>query len=626
MHGRKFDSSWKALLHFDFPYYAEPDDGLRDEIGKLNGWHDEGTRVGWVGSDIPNDNDVLANYVTDLTPKFGYRCPYFPGDGSYSIKVSDYDGVGLLPITNTTEAEIEFFVRPETSRTSSGGAIIKINSFNDTSNHLTLSATPEGFVTFSSSIVRGGDIESANPVLTSHVWHHVMIRILSGVLTVWVDGVQVIGREMMSNAILEWLELTLGEGFTCCIDELLIKYSASSGAPVIPTEPYQGYVDPKDFGGFGDGRQGELALTSGTTYYINSVGQISTITDTTHLTIGSWTTGMHGVPVAGDEIMIIQFSKSSVSKGSDWGTGYYEFFKIKSISGKDIELDHAPIEFSLTSSNLTTYDMWVYTVPNYTRVTIGAEATIRPRMGIVVFRCKKSCTIDGKILTVGVTPMLSRYDYQQMTHQQLPTRFIVATGGGGVMMFVGGTLTISENARIGASYSGNPTRSTDVWNIAGGAGYGGMCEGRLGGVGGGAASGADVGKLDSGWPNGVKGTGGCGGYPGSWQTAPFESIGTQGITRGAMANAGTVHQHGAGALGYCPNISGGANGATGDRYGGANVMILCRTLSASKAAISTGGESINTVKRGSGGWNGSAVGGAAGSGMCYIACSKYSPA
>ena len=71
MSKRNFGSI-KSLLHFDFPYFNEPSDGLDDYVG-LETWSKEDSSVALYGSMVPN----AGNY----SPKYGYRYlrPYTGG-------------------------------------------------------------------------------------------------------------------------------------------------------------------------------------------------------------------------------------------------------------------------------------------------------------------------------------------------------------------------------------------------------------------------------------------------------------------------------------------------------------------------------------------------------------------
>ena len=53
----------KSLLHFDFPYFNEPGDGLGDEVG-LETWSGN-SNVLLAGNKIPK--------AATATPKFGYQ-------------------------------------------------------------------------------------------------------------------------------------------------------------------------------------------------------------------------------------------------------------------------------------------------------------------------------------------------------------------------------------------------------------------------------------------------------------------------------------------------------------------------------------------------------------------------
>ena len=90
--------SIKSLLHFDFPYYNEPHDGLDDEVrGAV--WTREGnTKL--AGVKIP--------YEYEGSPKFGYRCAYFPDNTSY---IDTTNTNGEFDIKPAGSYEFECFVK-----------------------------------------------------------------------------------------------------------------------------------------------------------------------------------------------------------------------------------------------------------------------------------------------------------------------------------------------------------------------------------------------------------------------------------------------------------------------------------------------------------------------------------
>ena len=94
----------KSLVHFDFPYYNEPNDGLDDEVrGAV--WGREGnTKL--AGVEIP--------YEYEGAPKFGYRCAYYPDDTSY-IRTGNLDGVFTVSPSDASEAECFVKVAEDTT-------------------------------------------------------------------------------------------------------------------------------------------------------------------------------------------------------------------------------------------------------------------------------------------------------------------------------------------------------------------------------------------------------------------------------------------------------------------------------------------------------------------------------
>ena len=101
---RKFSRYVKILMHFDYPYFAEAGDGLRDEIGTLS-WSKVGSAE-LVGVEQP------VMIVVTGTPKFGWRCLQTESNSDYIMaNVND----NYLDINSATNYEFECFIRKVTA-------------------------------------------------------------------------------------------------------------------------------------------------------------------------------------------------------------------------------------------------------------------------------------------------------------------------------------------------------------------------------------------------------------------------------------------------------------------------------------------------------------------------------
>ena len=233
--------------------------------------------------------------------------------------------------------------------------------------------------------------------------------------------------------------------------------------------------------------------------------------------------------------------------------GLYCFAKVKSIAGTTVTLEQDISTENGYPFNLNT-QLQVITVPNYKSLMVNAGCYVMPLTydsskggGIVAFRCKGDCTINGAILTHGAGK--ERSDTIQMTHGQLVDHFLL-TSGGNTFITCGGTFTAPSTARLGASWGGN------------------------GGSGNGAA--------------------GYGGNGGSTQQASGGNGGVGGGGGGAPSGNG-----GNGAK---------LNNSLAGGIAGANVLLVCDTLKLDKEALSTGGQTgesdINTTRIGAAGGGG----------------------
>lgn len=571
---REFNKNFLSLLHFDFPYYAEPGDGCRDEISGVN-WSRVGS-VKFCGSEIPYDEE--------FTPKFGYRCMKTTDATTYLL------GMGGTEIFNMSDAKkyaIEMFIYPK-----GDGNIFTL--YSGSSAVFTLKISSSKLQT-----VQGSYTATSASNLTLNAWSHIAVKINNGDLSLYINGTES-GSGANFSELSNISSVRLG-GFNGYIDEFLFSTKNSVS---VPSEPYQGQIDINSFGGIGDSKHGPANYTSANSnLVINTCANIKTITSSLVFTYENLKTNTHGDFTAGDEILLITRE------------GLYAFRHVKAISGNTITLDSEINEFDFNLNSAGSIN--IIKIPNYSSFTLGANVILKPcqNFGLVIFRVAGNCTINGKILTHG--SYIAREDLHVICNAELPERFLMNTNGG-AMIICGGTFTASANARIGGDYSGDNTGGVGAKKsngTNGGAGYGGggsSCKknhrtsiGGSGGVGGGGGAG-DKGN------GGNAGTSGTGGYGRTDNSTKEIAGGTQGITKGAVGavySTGDPDSGGGGTLGN----AGSASITTGG-LAGANILIICQKFSCDLAAISTGG--MGGISK-----SGDTYGGG-GTGLCYIACQE----
>lgn len=629
MKRRYFPHSYKSLLHFDYPYYGEPNDGCRDEIGLLN-W----TRVGGIqfaGLEVP--------YQVEGAPKFGYRCLYSSNDPSSYLEAlaEDYDFVNL----NTRKThEIECFINPTSFKDE--GYIFRIMSNNDTASFV-ISCNATGKIVITSDGAEATELPVLNSIvssvaLTAGVYSHILVRICVGVIKLYINGV-LRATGTLVNSITNVTSIRLGGGFVGYLDEFLWKTSYTTTEPTVPTTPYTGSMSFASVGGLGSGKHGAFVVSSANTM-INTVATVSNIGSNKQFTVANVVNGVHGTFEVGDEVMLLLC-------GAGNNNGLYAFRTLTAVSGTSLTIDSAIIdEFDLANITLgsytssSAYTISVIKVPNYTSLTVESGGSIRPfnvtNTGcghIVVFRCQGDCTITGNILTstalgTAYNARNVRNDYLQMCHSLLPERFLTNSSGG-VYAVVGGKLTIT--GRVGGFWDGTPKAGSikttglatngSTTNESGGAGYGGCAAtthsyrhyyyATTSGVGGGSCRQGGVLINPATIAIWGLGTGGC-----LYGESP--AGGTQGITPGGQSDSrsNAYVSSGAGALGN--SLLTGA-GSSGGGLAGACVLLVCSTLSCDVSSICTGGQASTGGANTSGGqWSP----GGGGTGMCYIACKK----
>lgn len=575
---RKFNSHIKSLVHFDYPYFNEPADGCRDEI---NG--DIFTRHGnikFAGSEIPCD-EIIAG-----TPKFGYRCIHSQSNADYIAAMN----TGNFDIKSSGSYELECYVKISSS---SAGNIITF--INNQASELALSVNADNKIILTSS---GLNINlTGNITMSINEWHHVKAKMQSGNAELILDGENIAQGEY-SPADLTVSEIRIG-GISGYIDEFIMRDTITENA--VPSEPYQGTCDILKCGGFGTGTTNADIRAN---IILNSYASVSKVSGN-KITLSDMTHSVYSDFEAGTEIM---FHVSLKRTDNESDLGLYAFRKIMAVSGNIITLDSAVTEeFNLESCS-DKYYVQAITVPNFKTFTLNAGYDITPvnwsgnRGGIIIMRVLGNCTVNGRILSSGYGPY--RIDKIQMTHSELINRFMIHRSGG-VIIICGGRLTLSADARTGASWDGS-AKGGQSGGGCGGAGYGGgggsdgdnHGQGGYGGVGGGGG-GAD------GRVAGSAGNSGTGG-DGAGHDRPASAGATAGIDLNSLDNYNTG---GGGAGGHAGNAADGAGGMPG-----ASVILIAKQLHAEPSAISTGGQ---------GGQSGCAnAPGGGGTGFAYIACEE----
>ena len=417
---RTFHSSIKSLLHFDYPYYGETGDALRDEIGAYS-WGRNGS-VKFVGTETPNDSVVSG------TPKFGYRC-------LQSASTNDYvSSSGTWTLNSSGSYEVSCWVRPTASQT---GNIFAL--FNGNTQVLALSLDSSlklqaNCATLSLSL-------SATSPLSLNTWHFIRLQISTAKAAVLVGGTTA-AEGNISRVSVTATQARIG-GFCGQVDEFAFRTTLTDTFSDAPT---QGALSLTSVGGTGSGKLGSAVLTSGGQF--NTQANISTISGKV-CNLSSISTGKFGGFAINDEVMLINTS-----------TGDYDFRTITAVnSSTSLTLNTNPP----TGANV------IVQVPHFNTLTVNAGVTMTGRY--IVFRCKGNCTVNGKLITRSLSHP-GRSDSLTMTHAQLIDRFLVGRGGG-VWIVCGGTFSAPSSARIGSEWSGTQTPTIASGVAGSGAGYGG---------------------------------------------------------------------------------------------------------------------------------------------------------
>jgi len=427
MSRREYKNGEIALLHFDFPYYGETGDGLRDEIGKLS-WSAQGNAK-LVGAEAP------VAQVVEGTPKFGYRCLQTAANTDY-IKAEEI--TGLLNINKAGNYEIECFLRP-TNVTAPGNILALLNAGTEV---FSAAVSSTGNV-----VVTVDDTPLVSSVLLSQdAWTHLLIRISGGNLNLYLNGAEA-GTGSIAAGIVEADEIRLG-GFVGQMDEVRIRNAAGSGIPTVPAAPYQGSINLKSLGGFGDGSTGDDTITQAgvdinTTAMVQSGSQ-------QNLILGEQSVGRYGTIQPGDKVMI------HVSRGKTAdATEEFSRFSIRTVAsfnGGVLTLDSAITEFVVSPSE---YYIQVVRIPQFRNLNIASGGSLIPKAwnattggGIVAAMVQGNCTVSGKITTTGKG--IIRIEQMPFCHSMMPDRFLLT---GNVFLLCGGTL--SGTGFIGNDWSGD---------------------------------------------------------------------------------------------------------------------------------------------------------------------------
>lgn len=604
---RKFDPHIKSLVHFDFPYYAEPSDGCRDEING-NIFVRYGN-VMFVGTEFPCDE------IVEGTPKFGYRCLC---SNSNSDFIAAPNQANIFSLKAGSNYEFEFFVKAKSQSTQ--GNIMRL--MKDNVSVFTIAITPEMRISVQSPAL---NINSASSeILRGDEWYFVRVCLYSGNLKIYVSGEKPSdsstlpspdgGSEFTDYSAYALVidELRLG-GLNGFIDEFLMRDSKSTSG--IPDKPHQAFLDVSDAGGYGNG---VTNITLSSDKMINSYALVKKVSGQ-NITLGTITKGQLADFSVGGEVMIhVSKPKSS----SDSETGFFAFRKILGVKSKVLTLDSPVVnEFDLASC-VSNYYVQAIAVPNLNTFNLPSERTIKPRTfgdsyggGIIIIRCKSDMNIDGKIITAVQTDNLGphRTDKLQGTHSDMINRFLI-NDGGGIILICGGTLRISSTAKIGAEESALPGYGGNSAGINGQFGAGGV---------GGGGGGSQYYKKGTAQYFGFYRAGGDGSKStGAKMYRPYKETGvseggTQGITSGANGLIG-----GSGGAGGNASRKSLSDSDYGYLSSGAGVIIIANKLSLDENALMTGGLHglSHTLKSSLSGSKVLEPG--SGTGFCYIAAKE----
>ncbi len=432
MSHRHFDYHIKSLLHFDYPYYSELNDGLNDEING-NIWARSGNAQ-LVGEHSP------AQTIIEGTPKFGYRCLYTQSE-------NDFISSSLPAFSLKASGSYEFFcfVRPTASQQ---GTIISLTSGDY--QRLTFSLNSDRNICSACSDWNFSAQSSAS--LSLNEWHSLALRLAPSQLSIIIDGTTET-FPITSRTDLPATGCRIG-GFNGQVDEFIFRDSFSTS---LPTEPVQATLHSNELGGFGEGSLGNVVINSDCIFTTSAKCSVSTANPKI-ISLSNTQSGFFGNFALNDEILILNNE-----------TGEYVFRTITGIT-QNIVLNEG-VYLSGTS-------IQAIKVLHFSELTINAGVTVKANQftndngGVIAMRCKGNCTINGKIITSGLGR--ERTDTLQLTHAKYIDNFL-PTAGGSIMIFCGGTLALPSTSRLGAEWDGSyiPDGIWGCQGVSGGAGYGG---------------------------------------------------------------------------------------------------------------------------------------------------------
>ena len=317
---------------------------------------------------------------------------------------------------------------------------------------------------------------------------------------------------------------------------------------------------------YSDGADGNLIVTSGSTFYTasNTSGG-RTYADgivqktSTQLSSGATTIVLDATSVglAANDLILITSIRGNTSNYTD--VGKYEFVYVDSISTNTITLKTA-----LVNSYVETNGIIVQRVPKYFNVYVDGTLTTNPYDGLTT-----SSIVNGKYVS-GIVAISCKNVIQVNASGS-----ITATGLG----YRGG-LAVSYtgiNGR-GESYGGDSFRTTNPPSIAS----------FLGGGGGGNHQ--------------------SGAFSGSGGGASYGTVGEEGYGDAAGAKGGAGSTYGINTLATMYLGSGGGGGSENGQPGSAGggiVALLCRTLTNSGSITSSGIQGGAGINPGDGGGSGS---------------------
>lgn len=465
---RKFEDTMVSLMHFNYPYYSEPGDGMRDEVGILE-WSAVGNAK-FVGVEAPVAQSVAG------TPKFGWRCLQTEVETDYIVAV---ENTNKLNINKSRQMEVEMFVRRINATTGNLMTLYK----NDIK-VFSIILSPESIQV----VANGVDVSTTSSTVLN-TWSHLLVKFYGGFCQIWLDG-ELLVNSSITKGFIEADEIRLG-GFAGQIDEFRMNMKTTSAAPIVPTHPYQGTIPIETLGGFGDGSYGDIIIRDANTD-INTTAIIQN-SDQRYLTLGTRATGIYGDFIQGDRVMIHVSLNKTPERSEDLGK--FSIRNIESITNNDITLDKPIDEFILDQTEFNNYYYYqIIKIPQFNSFRIVEGASIVPKAwnnttggGFVALTVLNDCIIEGNITTVDKGISLIRTDNKIFCHDQMQDELLLT---GNIFLLCGNILTISSGY-LGGTWDGSIKGGARAATVSG-SGYGGG-----GGYGGGAGGG---GSTSSGYP------------------------------------------------------------------------------------------------------------------------------